>query len=80
MYVSEQKSIQASIFKVGLAVFMPLFFCDVMLQDGYHISGHLGPILKGHTADEEETDCLTCNDEPDKSSQTLRNQLPTYTV
>lgn len=40
----------------------------------------LGPILKGHAAVEEEMDCLTCNDEPDKSSQTLRNQLPTYTA
>ena len=29
----------------------------------------LGPILKVHAAAEEEMDCLTCNDEPDKSTE-----------
>jgi len=57
---------------------MPLFFWDDGLQDGYpRFRACLGPILKGHAAVEEEMDRFTRNDEPDKSSQTLRNQLPT---
>jgi hypothetical protein len=65
---------KVSIFKVGLAVFMPLFFWDVMLQDGYPYFRTSWSHLE-RSCSRWRNGLLTCNDEPDKLSQTLGNQL-----